>query len=204
MGSKDERKPDEVEVSLNLGVVQLKGIWKPKEPEKCASWDLYVELITRISVMELPPGEGLLREGLSSLHAIFGKTREILHDYGPEVARVSEDDDDYSFGYLSILILNYVLRPLLTTWHPRLLDWEDQRDESVSRVEHEKSWEYNDELRQELNKIRMYLIEYADLLAKVADVPQLVLEPNISKENAIPKTTLRDEKLTYYGNSGTE
>ncbi|MCB9450126.1 MAG: hypothetical protein H6672_01735 [Anaerolineaceae bacterium] len=198
--------PDKFSVSINLGPAKIEGTWVPNDPEKLASWDLFIELVTRISVIELPEGQGVLREALASLHSIFSKTREILHTYGPNVVRVSQepDEENMSFGFLALVVLNYVLRPTLTTWHPRLQDWEDRKSDSVSRVEHENMWEYNEELRKELNKTRIYLIEYATILANVAGVPTLILESNIPTANEIPETTLSEEKLLFYANLDDE
>lgn len=108
------------------------------------------------------------------------------------------DDDDMSFGYLSIIVVNYILRPFLTKWHPMLLDWEEQREENVSVVTHERAWEHNPQLRQELNGIRIILIEYAELLANVAGVPSLILKSHVTASNEIPITVLEDEKLSFY------
>jgi len=74
-------------VGLHLGVLSLQGTWKPSEVERLASWELYVELITRVAVVPLQPGEGLLGEALASLYSLFGVTREVLRRHGPDVAR---------------------------------------------------------------------------------------------------------------------
>ena len=63
------------EIGLPWGLGKVGGTWRPDEAERSASWELLVELTTRVSLSELPPGEGLLRESLSSLHALFGLTR---------------------------------------------------------------------------------------------------------------------------------
>ena len=43
-----------VKVSLNLPYIGgVEGTWKPDESERNAAWEMYVELITRISVVEL-------------------------------------------------------------------------------------------------------------------------------------------------------
>jgi hypothetical protein len=47
---------------------EIGGEWEPDESEVKAAWELYVELVTRISVVELKPGQGLLREALGSLY----------------------------------------------------------------------------------------------------------------------------------------
>lgn len=164
----------EVKVNLNLPYVGgVEGTWQPDENERNAAWELYIELITRISVAELKPDEGLLREALTSLYKLFGITRDILRKYGSSVAR-PKNDGYISFGYLAVAILNAVLRPVLSKWHPLLLDYEATKSDSISSFEHEQQWDKNQELRKELNRVRIILFQYADLLAEVADVPSLI------------------------------
>jgi len=62
-----------VNVKLQLPYIGgIEGNWQPDERERDAAWEMYVELITRLAVVELRPGEGLLREALTSLYALFG------------------------------------------------------------------------------------------------------------------------------------
>lgn len=150
----------------------IEGSWAPDDRERDASWELYVELVTRIAVVELKPGEGSLREALSSLYSLFATTRDILRKYGPAVGRPGVGSE-VSFGYIAVTVLNYVLRPALAKWHPQLLDCENARDQSVSSIEHEDRWSKADELRQVLNDIRSELVDFANLLARAADVPPL-------------------------------
>ena len=165
-----------VKVNLNLPYIGgVEGTWKPDESERDAAWEMYVELITRISVAELKSDEGLLREALSSLHTLFGTTRAILRKYGPSIAK-PKGESDLSFGYLAVAILNVVLRPVLAKWHPLLLDYESTRSASRSLLDHEREWEKHDELRKVLNDVRTNLIEYTNLLAEVAEVPPLIIQ----------------------------
>ncbi|SRR6266851_6702790 len=168
------RAPKSVDVSINLpfGLGGVKGTWEPDESERAAAWEMYVELITRISVAELRQEEGLLREALTSLYSLFATTRAILRDKGPSVA-VAKGDGDYSFGYLAVIILNRVLRPVLAKWHPLLLDYESRRRSPVSQAQHERAWPQNAEMRGVLDDVRATLSDYADLLAEVAGVPRL-------------------------------
>ena len=102
-----------VKVNLKLPFIGgVEGTWEPDESEQKAAWEMYVELITRISVSELKPDEGLLREALSSLYTLFDTTRKILREYDPSIAR-PKGKDKLSFGYLAVAILNVVLRPVL-------------------------------------------------------------------------------------------
>lgn len=166
-------KLSSVRVSLQLPYIGgVEGSWEPDEREREAAWEMYVELITRIAVVELRPGEGLIREALSSIYTLFGTTREILRKYGPGVAK-AKGEGEWSFGALSVAILNGVLRPLLSKWHPFLLDWEARRKPDVSAPEHEAAWEHADEARAELNRAREALIDYANVLAEVAGVEPL-------------------------------
>lgn len=165
-----------VKVSLKIPqFAEISGTWEPDDSERRAAWEIYVELVTRISVAELHPEEGLLREALSSLYSLFDTTRKILREYGPSVAQ-PKGKDNLSLGYLAVVILNTVLRPVLAKWHPLLLDYEKTKPEDVSPVEHERRWDKYEELRQELNQARGVLTDYADLLAEVANVPSLTVQ----------------------------
>ena len=168
-------KLDSVKVSLKLPYIGgIEGTWKPDKSERNAAWEMYVELITRISVVELQPNEGLMREALSSLYTLFETTRRILRTYGPTVAQ-PKSDGNISFGYLAVTILNTILRPVLAKWHPLLLDYETKRTRSISQLEHETKWEKAEDLRKGLNEVRNALVEYATLLAEVAKVPPLIV-----------------------------
>lgn len=163
-------------VSVNLkipGFGGVTGAWSPDKQQQDAAWEMYVELITRISTVELREDEGLLREALTSLYSVFGSTREILKKYGPKVARPTSGSN-ISFGHLSVAVLNLILRPMLAKWHPLLLDFESQKGESRSAFEHERSWDKNDELRAEIETTRQLLVEYASLLEQAAGVPSLI------------------------------
>ena len=98
-----------------------------------------------------------------------------MRKYGPCVAQ-PKGKDNLSFGYLAVAILNVVLRPVLARWHPLLLDYESSKESSVSSVAHEREWDKYEELREVLSGVRGVLMEYAKILAEVADVPSLVVE----------------------------
>lgn len=175
------QKPNSVKVNLKLPFIGgIEGNWEFDEIEKKAAWEMYVELVTRISVVKLEYDEGLLREALSSLHTLFSTTRNILREYGPTVA-IPKGKDNLSFGYISIVILNTLIRPVLSKWHPLLLDYESNRG-NISPLEHERNWDKHDELREVLEEVRIKLIEYANLLSEVSNVPSLIIEEGIESE----------------------
>lgn len=162
-----------IQVGLNLHFLQIRGTWEPNDDERQAAWELYVELVTRISVVPLGPSEGLLREALSSLYSLFGITRSILRRYGPAVAE-PKSSGQYNFGTLAVAMLNVGLRPVLARWHPALQDWEVLRPDGRSRGEHERVWQEAGELRAELESLREVLTQYAQLMAEACGVPDLL------------------------------
>jgi hypothetical protein len=166
------RAPKSVEVGLDLRLFKISGTWEPNDSERLAAWELYVELMTRAAVVPLPVGQGLLREALTSLYSLFATTRDILRRHGPSVAE-PKPDGQYNFGYLAVVILNGVIRPYLSHWHPLLEEWEATRPPGRSQAEHEQAWPHAAHLRAELDAIRASLTQYAALLAAACGVPDL-------------------------------
>jgi len=159
--AKKKVKATKLVVSLPFGLGKLE--FKPDETQQRAAWELYVELTTRIAIQPLGPDEGILREALSSLYGIFGATREILRRAGPSVAKGPN-----SLGPVAIEVLNIGIRPFLTKWHPLLLAHEQKRPPEVSARDHERPWDREAELRQELTQLQEQLTIYARALAKIA------------------------------------
>ncbi|ELR98395.1 hypothetical protein [Gloeocapsa sp. PCC 73106] len=152
-----------VSVSLPFGIGQVN--WQPDLTERRAAWSLYVELVTRIATQSLESDQGLLREALNSLYDLFKATRQILKDAGPDVGASRE-----SVGGIAIAVLNQGLRPFLSTWHPRLQEWEAQRPDNISPKEHETNWSEKSQLRSELELLRENLEQYAKALAEIVGV----------------------------------
>jgi hypothetical protein len=157
------------EFTVNLPGIGT-GKWVVNRDQRKAAWEMYVELITRVSILPLAADQGLLREALSSLHIMFGETRRILRDYGPEIARPPKRNH-YSFGAIAVEVLNLWLRPFLSTWHPRLVEYEQ------AHPGHEDQWPHAQALRDDLRLLQFRLNAYADLLAQVCDIPALHGKP---------------------------
>ena len=167
-------RPKEFSVKLAIPLFgEISGTWEPVDAERQAAWELYVELVTRISVVDLDPGEGLLREALTSLYSFFGTTRDILRRYGPDVAP-RRPAGHVTFGALAVTVLNGALRPLLARWHPRLTAYEATRPVGSDPVAHERAWPLADELRTELTAVRITLTQLSRALAEVAGAGDLM------------------------------
>lgn len=166
-------RPSQINVSISIPFIgQVSGTWAPVEAERNAAWELYLELVTRITVVKLGPDEGRLREALTSLHAVFGITREILRRYGPVVA--ARNPNGLNLGKLAVSMLNGAIRPVLGKWHPRLSAHESIRPADVDEMSHESAWEDGDLLRADLDRTRELLTEFAALFGEVADVDSLL------------------------------
>jgi hypothetical protein len=170
MGRANVVKPTQVSVKLSIPMFgEISGVWEPDDAERRAAWELYVELITRVTVVDLKPDEGLLREALGSVYTLFGSTRDILRAYGPEVAP-RRSAGKLSFGAIAVAVLNGTLRPFLARWHPALTSYEATFPEGGDPVAHERAWERAAELRAELADVRASLTDLARLLSEVAGV----------------------------------
>ena len=163
MGKPEPAVLKKVSVSLPFGIGSAE--WQSDPTERRAAWSLYVELVTRIAVQPLEVDQGLVREALNSLYSLFGTTREILKEAGPNVGAACE-----SVGGIAIIVLNKGLRPFLSKWHPLLQAWEAKRPTELSPKEHELNWPEEPQLRQELAILGSDLEQYANALAEIAGI----------------------------------
>ncbi len=153
------------EVSFNLPF-SIGGVkFGVDQTQSRAAWSLYVELVTRIAVEPLKPDEGLVREALNSLYSLFGTTREILKEAGPDVGASIN-----SVGGIAIAVLNRGLRPFLAKWHPQLQAYEAKHPPHLSPKEYEQQWSEEPQLRSELAELRGKLEQYANALGEIAGV----------------------------------
>ena len=143
------------------------------EAQQKVAWALYVELATRVAGVKLEPGMGSAREALNSLHSLFETTRSVLRMEGPGAANGPE-----SVGPIAINILNKGLRPFLTQWHTALSDFEDQQKEEQRKefggktiiIIDESRWPEHDAFYQALEENRQSMLEYIEILARIAGV----------------------------------
>jgi len=159
----------------------IRGTWEPNEEEKKAAWEIYVELVTRIPIAVLGHDEGILREALSSMYALFHITRTILRNHSPAIAQ-NRTGNNRSLSYLVVCMLNTTLRPLLGKWHPLLKAYEETRPALVGITQYEQQWERYTELRQAIIKTRQDLTAYAHVFAQIAEVSSLIIDTSEVQE----------------------
>jgi hypothetical protein len=127
--------------------------------ERLAAFDLQVELVTRVGVQRLADGSGSLREALTSLYRLVHTTREVLRGYGPAAPAVQAP---------AYALINDVLWPFLSKWHPRLSAHEAGRPAEVSPWEHEQAWAEAPRLRAELAALAEPLSQVAARLSAIS------------------------------------
>lgn len=137
------------ELKLNLRFAQLEFTYD--ENDSIAAWEMYVELITRITTQSLPIEHGDERAALNSVYSLFDSTRDVLKRHGRS---------GQSFSKLAIIILNQVVRPFTAKWH-KLLDYGFE-DSDVC-----------ESFRKELAALQSVLSNYAVALADIAGVEDI-------------------------------
>jgi len=126
--------------------------WAPNDPDKNAAWELYIELLTRITTQRLPEEHGDEKTALDSVFSLFKTTREVLKRNGRECVQ---------FTRISVIVLNQIVRPFTAKWH---------------RLSLEKAFDDKEKcktFRIELIDLQNDLLNYTKMLADMADVEDL-------------------------------
>jgi len=138
--------------SLKIKAPFLESDWEPKDPDRDAAWELYIELLTRITTQPLPSEHGDEASALESVHNLFGLSREVIKRHG----RLCIE-----FTKIAIVILNQKIRPFTAKWHKLML---------AGRFNDEKQ---RKQFRNELSELQNTLRIYSKMLADMAGVEDL-------------------------------
>ena len=138
--------------SLKIKTPFLEMEWNPQEADKKAAWDMYIELLTRITTQPLADEHGDEKTALNSIYSLFPITRQIIKENGR---------DCIEFTKIAIIILNQKIRPFTAKWHKLSLEgaFEDEKQCKI--------------FRQELKELQHILSIYTAMLADMADVEDL-------------------------------
>jgi len=137
--------------SLKIRAPFMEMSWEPRDEDKTAAWELYVELITRVATQHLDPDEGDEASAVESIADLFPLTRETIKRNGRYCI---------NFTRIAVVVLNQKVRPFTAKWHRRILDAAlTDADRSV--------------LRADLRELQTDLRNYTRLLADLACVEDL-------------------------------
>ena len=142
-----------VYLKLNTGFAELE--FSPEEADRDAAWEMYIELLTRITTQKLLPDDGDEQTALGSVFSLFAITRETLKRQG---RRSGE------FAKLAIVVLNQVVRPFTAKWHKLSL--------AGAFADKAKCTEFREELTALQEKLQIYTKMLADM-AGVEDLTSL-------------------------------
>jgi hypothetical protein len=144
--------------SLKIKTPFLDMEWKPQDEDKAAAWELYIELLTRITTQGLHFEHGDEKTALSSIHSIFGITRDVMKNNGRHC---------FEFTKIAIVILNQVVRPFTAKWHGLSIKGSFEEADKCT------------EFRTELEELQTVLRIYTQMLADMAGVEDLTVLENI-------------------------
>ncbi|MCP4583032.1 MAG: hypothetical protein GY839_15595 [candidate division Zixibacteria bacterium] len=138
--------------SLKINTPFLEMEWQPQDEDKSAAWEMYIELLTRITTQPLAREHGDEKTALDSVYSLFRTTRGIIKQYGRHCTE---------FTKIAIVVLNQIIRPFTAKWHKKLIEGalKDAKQCEVFRVE--------------LNDLQLKLKIYSRMLADMAGVEDL-------------------------------
>ena len=113
-------------IKLNVGFAEVE--FGATEDDQTAAWDMYVELITRITTQPLDDTDGDEETALDSIYQLFSVTREILKSKG----RNAEN-----FSKIAVIVLNQIIRPFTAKWHKKKINgaFSDKNECALFRTE---------------------------------------------------------------------
>ncbi len=140
---------------LKINAKFLEAEFKLRNRDKEAAWEMYIELLTRITTQPLPEGSGDNKTALESVYTLFPLTRDIIKQKGRRCIE---------FTRIAIVVLNQIIRPFTAKWHRLSLAGE------IDKVD--KSQEFRKELAELQEKLKVYTKALSDM-AGVEDLTEL-------------------------------
>ena len=138
--------------SLKIKTPFLDMDWAPKDEDKDAAWELYIELLTRITTQQLPDEHGDESTALESVYVLFGLTRDVIKRRGRSCIE---------FSKIAIVMLNQKIRPFSAKWHREMIAgaFDDPRKCK--------------QFRTELTDLQSVLMVYTKMLADMAGIEDI-------------------------------
>jgi len=139
----DDWQPIKAEISLPF----LKLAFDPKKGDRQATWEMHVEMLTRIVTQPLAEDSGDEKAALDSVYSLFATTRTIMKAYGVEAKE---------FTKLALIVLNVIVRPFTAKWHKLSISGSFDDPQMCKKF------------RSELSELQAELIIYNEKLADMA------------------------------------
>ena len=137
---------------LKIKTSFLEMEWQPQDKDKEAAWELYIELLTRITTQPLAQNHGDEKTALDSIYSLFPITREVIKNNGRHCVQ---------FTKIAIVLLNQRIRPFTAKWHKLSLEGAFNNETQCKKF------------RNELQSLQEVLRVYTKMLANMAGVEDL-------------------------------
>ena len=148
-------------LKINIGFAEME--FTPQDADRDAAWEMYIELLTRVTTQALPTDYGSEEAALKSVYSLFPTTREIIKRHKRHALE---------FTKIAIIVLNQTVRPFTAKWHRLALQ------NAFSELEQRKIF------RNELTELQQNLSKYAAMLGKIAGVEDdLLLLEQVTDQN---------------------
>jgi len=138
--------------SLKINTLFLEMEFNPRDEDKSAAWELYIELLTRITTQLLDDAHGDEKTALESVYSLFPITRQVIKGNGRGCIE---------FTKIAVVVLNQVIRPFTAKWHKLATEKVFANPEKCK------------EFRKELAQLQIQLRTYTKMLADMAGVEDL-------------------------------
>lgn len=149
--------------------------WQPTDDDRVPAWQLYLELMTRISVAPLRYREGQEGSALDSLYQLFLLARKLLGEHGREAQH---------FAVATFLVFERIVRPFTAYWHGQV-GREALRRQDVRR-----------RFRRKLRQLQRQLAAFAGILAEIAGAQHFPTEMSGSSTSGLAGESPIQARLT--------
>ena len=137
--------------SLKIKLSFLEAEFKPNDVDRAAAWEMYVELLTRITTQALPAEHGDELTALESIHSLFEITRDVIKKHTRHCLE---------FTKIAVVVLNQIIRPFTAKWHKLSLEGAFKDPAQCA------------EFRKELAQLQVQLKKYTTMLGSMAGLEE--------------------------------
>lgn len=157
-----------VQADIRLGEIGNISI-RPSYDDIQIAHKAWVELVTRKAALPFDKEHDVICEVYNSWYALFQEMRLLAKSIPAQKIRKSKDTQQ--LVRLLVVALNDGLRPHLTQWQARFRSWYDDAirlNPGKSPQEVQQDFPQFSELADDLLKVNRQLVEYADILRRIA------------------------------------
>ena len=146
-------------LKINAGFLEME--LQPQDHDRDAAWEMYIELLTRITTQPIPTKSGDEETALTSVYSLFDTTRDIIKRHSRHAKE---------FTKIAIVVLNQIVRPFTAKWHKESLSDGFKNKATCERF------------RKELGELQEDLRRYTALLGDMAGFEEnLILLEQVDK-----------------------